>query len=173
MRFSLLPDHKFPRVEDISPAFLRDMGVKLLILDVDNTIAPYKTVTLRESVTAWAESVKTAGITLFIVSNNKGDRPEIFAKLLGVEYIKRAGKPSPRGVMEALARTGFQPAEAALVGDQIYTDTIAANLSGVRALLVEPIRFTNPFLAIRYFFELPFRHESKLDSATAASSGDA
>ena len=159
MRFSLLPYRKFPRVEDISPAFLRDEGMRFLILDVDNTIAPYKTVTLRESVVAWARSVKDAGVTLFIVSNNKGDRPEIFARLLGIEYVKHAGKPSPRGVTQALARTGFRPSETALVGDQIYTDTIAANLSGVRALLVEPIKFTNPFLAIRYFFELPFRHE--------------
>ena len=161
MRFSLLPSHKFPRVEDISPAFLKEKGVKLLILDVDNTIAPYKTVTLRESVVAWARDLQAAGITLFIVSNNKGDRPEIFARLLGIEYIKRAGKPSPRGVIQGMAVAGFKPSETALVGDQIYTDTIAANLAGVRALLVEPIRFTNPFLAIRYVFELPFRHESK------------
>ncbi len=161
MCFSLLPERKFQDVTCITPETLRALGVWLLILDVDNTIAPYKKLTLEKPVLDWAESVKDAGIRLFIVSNNKGDRPEIFASLLNVPYIKRAGKPGPRGVRQALAQTGVPPERAALAGDQIYTDTIAANLAGVHMLLVEPIKFTNIFLAIRYFFELPFRHEKR------------
>lgn len=161
MSFSLLPERKFKTVADISPEVLVNMGIKLLLLDVDNTIAPYKTLTLEKPVIDWARRVKAAGVELFIVSNNKGQRPEIFASLLDVPYIKRAGKPSPRGVREALSRTGADPKTTALVGDQIYTDTIAAGLAGVRMLLVEPIKFTNPFLAIRYFFELPFRREKR------------
>lgn len=157
MSFSLRPHIKFGRVEDITPEFLHSIGAKLLILDVDNTIAPYGTLVLSPSVMEWAGSVKASGVGLYIVSNNKGERPEVFARLLGCEYIKRAGKPSPRGVKEALRRTGVDAASAALVGDQIYTDTIAANLAGVRMILVEPIRFTNIFLRIRYYLEIPFR----------------
>ncbi len=167
MSFFLIPERKFQKVQDISPELLTKMGVRLLILDVDNTIAPYKTLTLESSVTDWAERVRAAGVELTIVSNNKGRRPEIFAGLLGVPYIKRAGKPSPRGVREALRLAGVEPRDAALAGDQIYTDTIAANLAGVRMLLVEPIKFTNPFLAIRYFLELPFRHERRRKSFSA------
>ncbi len=161
MSFSFIPERIFRDVTMITPAVLRQLEVKLLILDVDNTIAPYKTLTLEKPVLEWAESLKKAGIRLYIVSNNKGERPEIFASLLGVPYIKRAGKPSPRGVRQALARTYTSPENAALAGDQIYTDTIAANLAGVHMFLVEPIKFTNFFLAVRYFFELPFRHEKR------------
>lgn len=161
MSFSLIPDRKFQKAEDISPELLRKLGIDLLLLDVDNTIAPYKTLTLTPSVLEWARRLKASGVRLYIVSNNKGERPEVFAKLLDIPYIKRAGKPSPRGVREALAVTGVSGDRAALVGDQIYTDTIAANLEGVRMLLVEPIKFTNPFLAVRYFLELPFRRERK------------
>ncbi len=161
MRFSLLPERKFDSVTDIEPELLRSMGVELLILDVDNTIAPYKTLTLEKRVTDWAARVRDAGIGLFIVSNNKGERPEVFARLLDIPFLKRAGKPSPRGVRRALELSGIPPERAALAGDQIYTDTIAASLAGVHMLLVEPIRFTNIFLAIRYFFELPFRRERK------------
>lgn len=159
MSFSLLPDKKFQKVSDITPEALAALGVELLILDVDNTIAPYGTEELEDSVLSWAGRLKAAGARLFIVSNNKGRRPEIFSGLLDVPYIKRAGKPSPRGVRQALSRSGVEASRAGLVGDQIYTDTIAANLAGVKMLLVEPIKFTNPFLAIRYFFELPFRRE--------------
>lgn len=161
MSFSLLPERKFDKVEDITPEILGDMGVDLLLLDVDNTIAPYGTLTLEDSVADWAGRLRAAGVKLAIVSNNKGSRPEVFGEKLGIPYIKRAGKPSPRGVREALGSSDAAPERAALVGDQIYTDTIAANLAGVRMLLVEPIKFTNPFLAIRYFFELPFRRERK------------
>lgn len=159
MSFSLFPERKFAAAPDIAPHILDGMGVKLLILDVDNTIAPYKTRTLESAVIDWVDAVKAAGIGVIIVSNNKGERPEIFAGLLDVPYIKRAGKPRPWGVREALRRAGVEPCRAALVGDQIYTDTIAANLAGVHMLLVEPIKFTNPFLAIRYALELPFRRE--------------
>ncbi len=158
MSFSLCPERKFDSVTQITPELLRALGVELLILDVDNTIAPYKTLTLEEPVLAWARGLQEAGVRLFIVSNNKGERPEVFASLLRVPYIKRAGKPSPRGVREALRLSGTAPERAALAGDQIYTDTLAANLAGVHMLLVEPIRFTNVLLAVRYFFELPFRH---------------
>ncbi len=161
MSFSLFPDRKFQKAEDISPELLRDMGIDLLILDVDNTVAPYKTLTLEPEILDWARRVKSSGVRLYIVSNNKSQRPEVFAKILDIPYIKRAGKPSPRGVREALAITGIDKDRTALVGDQIYTDTIAANLAGVKILLVEPIKFTNPFLAIRYFLELPFRRERK------------
>lgn len=157
-----LPAFKFEKVTDITPDILRKLGVELLILDVDNTIAPYGQVTLDNQVLSWAGELKAAGVGLYIVSNNKGQRPEIFSKLLDVPYIKRAGKPSPRGVREALENAGVPPDRAALAGDQIYTDTIAANLAKVKMMLVEPIRFTNPFLAIRYFFELPFRTGKKL-----------
>ena len=162
MSFFLTPALRFEKATDIRPELLRTMGVSLLILDVDNTIAPYGQVTLDNQVLSWAGEMKAAGVTLYIVSNNKGERPEIFSKLLDVPYIKRAGKPSPRGVRKALENAGVPPERAALVGDQIYTDTIAANLAKVKMLLVEPIKFTNPFLAIRYFFELPFRTGKKL-----------
>ena len=92
MRFSLFPRRKFHHVTEITPELLRELGVELLILDVDNTIAPYKTLTLEKSVTDWAAGLKRAGVSLFIVSNNKGERPEIFASLLDIPYLKRAGK---------------------------------------------------------------------------------
>ena len=47
--------------------------------------------------------------------------------------------------------------KTALAGDQIFTDTLGANLAGVSSILVEPIKFTNVFLRLRYYGEMPFR----------------
>ena len=161
MSFSPVPDHKFKRLEDISPKFLKERGISLLLMDLDNTVSPYKINTPTPEILDWAGKMKKAGITLFIVSNNRGDRPEIFSRALDVQFINRAGKPGCSGVMRAISAAGIEKRETALVGDQVYTDILAANRAGITGILVEPIKFTNPFLAIRYFFELPFRHEKK------------
>jgi len=52
---------------------------------------------------------------------------------------------------------GFSSDVSALAGDQVFTDTLAANLAGVVSISVRPRRFTNPLLKLRYFIELPFR----------------
>ncbi len=161
MKLSFRPDVSFHGVTDIKPEFLRDRGVRLLLLDIDNTISPYGQQVPAEDICRWAEDMKAAGVALYFVSNNKGNRPEIFSRQLGVPYLKAVGKPSRRGIYEAMARTGAKASETALVGDQIYTDVLAANRAGIMSLLVEPIKFTNPLLAIRYFFELPFRSLAK------------
>ncbi len=157
MSISLLPGFKFRRVTDIEPDFLKEQGISLLLLDVDNTLIPYTTTVPDAALVKWVEMLRNADIELFVVSNNKGTRPEELCGRLGLKYIKRAGKPRAGAVLKAVKLCGGNRESTALVGDQIYTDMIAASLAGVTGILVEPIRFTNPFLAIRYFFELPFR----------------
>lgn len=157
MSFSLLPCYKFISVTNITPQFLTSHGFKLLLLDLDNTLAPYKTLDPDPKIAAWLQGMRQGGIDVCMVSNNKGIRPEVFAKTFDIPFIKRAGKPGTRGINEAISKFGVSKAETALVGDQIYTDMIAAGIAGITGILVKPIKFTNPFLAIRYFLELPFR----------------
>jgi len=154
---SICPDMQFKSLYDIQPEDLLKRDIRLLILDLDNTVSPYKVDKVTEKAYIWASAMKKAGITLFIVSNNRGRRPECFADQLGVPYINRAGKPSPRGVQEAMAYAGVPRENTALVGDQIYTDMLCARLAGVTAILVEPIKFTYPWLQWRYWLETPFR----------------
>lgn len=161
MGFSLLPAIKLQKLTELTPEMLTNRGIKLLILDLDNTVSPYKVNEPTPETVAWRERMRKGGIELYIVSNNHGDRPFLFSQSLDIPYIKRAGKPSPRGIREVLRKTGYAPHEAALAGDQIYTDMLASNLAGITGVLVEPICFSNPLLAIRYFFELPFRHTKK------------
>ena len=157
MSFSLIPDYSFDKLTDITGDFLKELGVGLLLLDLDNTVSPYGEKDPSEEAIAWFEKLKGEGITLFFVSNTKKPRADHFAERLGVGLIKHSRKPSPKGVNEALKMHGVSKFDAALVGDQIFTDTLAANRAGVVSLLVEPIKFTNPFLAIRYGVEIPFR----------------
>lgn len=155
------PHIKHRKLTDITPAELHERGIRFLILDVDNTLSPYKIDEATDEALRWAEEMKAAGLTLFILSNNKGDRPEIFSRQLGIEYLKRAGKPSPNGVYAACEKEGFEKSETALVGDQVFTDMLCANRAGVCGILVEPIKFTWPWLRWRYWLEIPFRRPKK------------
>jgi len=158
MSFSPVPRYSFRELTDVSTEFLTSLGIKLLMLDLDNTVAAYSEHSPTDSIAKWAAAIMGSGIKLVIVSNSiREGRVDAFAEALRITFIKGASKPSPKGVVKLMEELGFNPDESALVGDQIYTDTLAANRAGVVSIIVKPRRFTNPFLALRYALEAPFR----------------
>jgi len=158
MSFSFIPLYAFQKVTDISAGFLRSLGVKFLMIDLDNTIAAYGECYPADEVTLWITEMKSSGFELYIVSNSRlKKRVEAFAEAFGIKFVKSALKPSPKGLIKAMDLAGFSPGESALVGDQIFTDTIAANLAGAVSIIVRPRKCGNLLLLLRYAVEAPFR----------------
>lgn len=157
MSFSLRPKYVIKSLLDLTPQMLKDREIELLILDLDNTISPYGEKLPSEKVLKWTEDMKKGGIKLYIVSNSKKVRPDVFAKEMDIPFVKRAKKPSPKFIQKAMEDMNISAEKTALAGDQIFTDTLGANLAGVSSILVEPIKFTNVFLRLRYYGEMPFR----------------
>ncbi len=158
MSFSLIPDYSFKSICAVTPDFLKRLGIRLLLLDLDNTMAPYGTLEPTEEIAGWAENIKANGVELFIVTNNRGSvRVDSLASAFGVDYIKGANKPFSAGIRKALEQFDRKPEETALAGDQIFTDILAANCAGVVSIVVEPIKIRNPLLNVRYALEAPFR----------------
>ncbi|MBQ4369889.1 MAG: YqeG family HAD IIIA-type phosphatase [Oscillospiraceae bacterium] len=157
MSFSFLPDIRLDTVYDITAQELKNRGIKLLLLDIDNTLLPYSIEMPDEILLAWLRGLERAGICLFIISNNRSQRPHRIAPRLGIDYVAHAKKPSPRAALEAMSRFGVRPEETAAVGDQVYIDVLMAHRCGALAIVVEPIKFTNPLLFIRYLAEVPIR----------------
>lgn len=156
MRFSLLPKVISPALTDITPALLHSLGVKLLMLDFDNTIVPYTTDKPAPEMEQWLRQMLSSGIVLCIVSNSKKRRVPAFCEERDIPCITNARKPFSKGIRECLARYGVEPGEAALAGDQIYTDTLGANRAGVTSILVRAIDNHNFWLKARHALELPF-----------------
>ena len=152
-----IADYSFEKVTDITPEFLQSRGISQLFLDLDNTIAPYGAKEPTGEVKNWAADMKNANIKLFIISNNRSQRPQKFARILDISFINRAKKPSLKGIDCALHYSGYEKSETALAGDQIYTDILAANRADILSILVKPIKFSNFLLAVRYGLEFPFR----------------
>ncbi len=160
-----IPDIKRRDIYAIEPKALLDLGVRMVFLDVDNTLMPYGTSTAPPELIGWVNMMKEAGLELFILSNNKGDRPKIFARQLGLGFIGRAQKPKTEKMLSVCREKGFAVEECALIGDQIYTDILCAKRAGAKGILVRPIKFSNPFFVIRYIAELPFRCINKEDKS--------
>ncbi len=163
MSFSLVADHAFRRLIDVSPEFLLSRNIDLLLLDLDNTLAPYDEPLPSEETVAWASEMRAAGVTLFFVSNShRPGRVEAFAEKLDIGWITDAGKPSPKAVRRALEICARPRERTALAGDQIFTDILCAGLSGITGILITPITFrplklSNILRALRYVGETPFR----------------
>ena len=140
MPLSLIPDRVFRQYTDVTGQMLRQWGIELLLCDLDYTLAPRAVSHPDETLHAWLESCKAAGVTVMILSNNRSSqRVETFCSQLGIHYVGHAGKPSPRGYREAMQKAGVTAEHTAMLGDKLLTDVLGAKRSGVLALMVEPL----------------------------------
>ena len=156
MRFSLLPKWKTPSITNLNPEILAQKGIKLLMLDFDNTIVPYTTNEPSPEMAAWLHKMVDSPIEICVVSNSKKNRVKIFCGQYGIPCITHAKKPGTKGIRECLSRYGLPGENCALAGDQIYTDVLGANTAGVQSILVKAIHNHNFWLKARHVLELPW-----------------
>lgn len=156
MSISLLPKHIARSLPQLTPELLHRLNIRLLMLDFDNTIVPYTTDIPTEEMQRWLESMKQSDIQLCVVSNSKRERVKVFCNAYDLDCITHAKKPFAKGIRQCLQRYGIPAEQAALVGDQIYTDTLGANCQGVTSILVSAISNHNFWLKARHVLELPF-----------------
>ena len=156
MPLSFLPRHIYTSLTAIDLRALHDAGVRLLMLDFDNTIVPYTTNDPTDEIGRWLDAAGESAVQICVVSNSKRGRVVDFCRARGIDCITRANKPFSRGIRECLRKYDMPPDSAALVGDQIYTDVLGANCAGVRSILIPAINNHNIWLKLRHVAELPF-----------------
>ncbi|MGN0999834.1 MAG: YqeG family HAD IIIA-type phosphatase [Faecousia sp.] len=156
MPISFLPKVVASSLTEITPQWLQSQNIRLLMLDFDNTIVPYTTNEPTIRMEQWIREMLLSEIQICVVSNSKRDRVKLFCEKYGIPCITHAKKPFPKGIRQCLTRFGFSASEAALVGDQIFTDTLGANASGVTSILLKAIDNHNFWLKARHVLELPF-----------------
>ena len=156
MSFPFFPTLMTESLTNLTPRFLQRIGVRLLMMDFDNTIVPYTTNIPTEKMEAWLRMMVQSDIQLCVVSNSKRDRVRVFCGKYGIPVITHAKKPGTRGIEECLAKFGVDRKNAAIVGDQIFTDTLGGNRAGVATILVRAIDNHNIWLKLRHVAELPF-----------------
>ena len=134
------PDYYFDTFDVASADFLASIGVKGIVLDVDNTLEPYENPVPGAHVLDWFKSLGEHGISAAIVSNNNQERISKFNEKLGIFACSKAKKPFKKNVLRAMNAMGTDKSNTILMGDQVFTDVWAAHNAGIRAILVPPIK---------------------------------
>ena len=133
------------------------MSVRGLLLDIDNTLTTHDNPIPAEGVEQWVTRMRSAGISLCLVSNNHPPRVAPFAARLGVDFVCDGKKPLSKGYREALRKIGLSRKETAAVGDQIFTDVLGANLFRVPCIFVFPMEMEGTwFFRLKRKLEIPF-----------------
>lgn len=161
MKSNLIPDWTVPSYASVTPDWLRERGMQGVVADIDNTLAGYGEPEPDERVLEWVRLLKASDIRLSVASNNKERRVRAFCRLLDVPFVAKAGKPGPAGVLRAVSFLGLPPDRVCFVGDQIFTDTLAANRAGLLSILVNPIALDKPLYKLRYMIEKQFIRKAK------------
>ncbi len=140
MSLSLKPDYMFRTFDEITPDFLLSLGVRAILADIDNTLAPYEQPEPDERIRGWIASLAAASISIAFVSNNDRERVELFNRTLGVPAYYKSGKPFKKNLIKAMESLGGTCETTVMLGDQLLTDALAGHHLGVRVLIVPPIK---------------------------------
>jgi len=135
----LYPTFYRNRITDITVEDLRTLGIKGLLLDVDNTLTTHGSQFLSDEVRDWLETMKSAGLAMTVVSNSWEWRVAPFAQRIGLKHTSLSCKPLPFGFLRGARRMGLKRRECLAIGDQVFTDILGANLCGIPCVQLQPI----------------------------------
>jgi len=131
------PAHAAESLNSIDLKALWDRGKRLLLLDVDNTLVQWHAHECSLTVLMWAKQAKSMGFDICIISNtNQLERLAKIAKSIGAETVRGRFKPSRSMYRLALIKFKRKPDEAIMIGDQLMTDVLGANRTGIEAIWV-------------------------------------
>lgn len=134
-----MPNYYFSSISQIDMEFLKELNIKALILDIDNTLVPYSLKTADEKAENFINSILQNGIKICFVSNNKKDRVTEFNKQFSLPAIHRSAKPLRINYYRAMKMMNAKKENTAVIGDQIFTDIYGGNKIGLTTILVDPI----------------------------------
>ena len=137
---SFRPNLRVSGITDIDLASLREQGFEGLLLDLDNTLLPWKNSDVPDSSRMWVETAIQLGMKPCIVSNTHyPKRLNRIAGELGIPAVAGALKPRGHGFEKAAEAIGCELGRAVVVGDQLLTDILGGNRAGAYTILVNPM----------------------------------
>jgi uncharacterized protein len=116
---------------------LISLGIKGIILDLDNTIVSEDDRYLSPHAEAWIEQAKKLEVKFFFLSNGKRRyRVEYWSNHLVIPAINPAKKPFPGAFRKAIAHMRLKNKQVIVIGDSRHTDVLGAWLIGCRSIQV-------------------------------------
>ena len=134
-----IPNRYYKNVLSIDFDKLKKDGIKCLIFDLDNTLAPANSNIVNEELIKEIKLLKKKYIIYILSNNSHIERLETVSKILDIKYVPLAAKPSTRGFKKIKEMENLKYEEMCMIGDQILTDIIGGNRAGVYTILVDPL----------------------------------
>ena len=151
------PKYLFKDIYEITPEFFVSRGIRLVLTDIDNTLVTYDDAFPTPELKKWFKTMSDAGVEFAFVSNNRTKRVKKFCEPLGFTYVCNAGKPFTWKMKKLLKEKGVDKENAAMIGDQVLTDSLAAAFLGIISINVPPIKArTDAFFRLKRKLEVPF-----------------
>lgn len=156
-----VPAHAADSLESIDLDRLWAGGKRLILMDVDHTLVNWKAEEFSPEILDWVKRAHALGFGLCIISNTR--RVERLVRLVaalnahltsnplppspsvapsspqgegGVEIVRGRFKPSRAMFRLALIKFKCKAEQAVMIGDQLMTDILGANRSGIDAIWV-------------------------------------
>ncbi|MBE3598164.1 MAG: YqeG family HAD IIIA-type phosphatase [Limnochordaceae bacterium] len=135
----LVPDLWVDDLEAVDLDGLRRHGIRCLLVDIDNTLIPWVEPLPDARAYRFVERARRAGLQVVILSNARRGRRAAVAAALGVPAVRSGFKPRRSVFLAAAALVGCRPEQAAVVGDQLWTDVLGGRRAGMFTILVDPL----------------------------------
>ncbi|NJP36522.1 YqeG family HAD IIIA-type phosphatase [Alkalicoccus luteus] len=141
-----IPNEYVQSIYDIDTANLKELGIRGIITDLDNTLVEWDRKDATDELLNWLEMLRNEGFEVVIVSNNNEKRVHTFAAPHGLTFIHSAKKPFSRAFRAACKLMKLKHEETVVIGDQLLTDILGGNRAGFRTILVVPVAQTDGIL---------------------------
>ncbi|MBX3095282.1 MAG: YqeG family HAD IIIA-type phosphatase [Fimbriimonadaceae bacterium] len=134
------PHANIHRLHEVNVDELWARGKRLILLDVDNTLLPWRSMDLPQETLDWVKHAEEKGFALCVISNTRHpERLKALCESLGIDFVLARMKPSRQMFVKAMSRHKAGPTETVMIGDQLLTDVLGANRAGIDAIWVTPM----------------------------------
>ena len=124
---------------EVTAERLAALEIRGVILDMDNTLTEWHSGQITAEVLGWIKGLHDQGFRTCVLSNtHREDRLKALCEQLGVDYLL-GSKPRRRGFRAAMLKLGTVAEQTAVIGDQIFTDVLGGNRTGLYTILVPPL----------------------------------
>ncbi len=144
-----MADYYAVDLRQIDWQYFKDKGIKLIFLDIDNTLARHGSREPDNYALELIEILRSHDFELCILSNARSNRIEEYAGNLNVDFMENARKPSPKKLLDKLNELDIAAENSILAGDQLFTDIWAGNKAKCWTLLVKQ-RFAEEAIQVRF-----------------------
>ncbi|MCI2068885.1 MAG: HAD hydrolase-like protein [Bacilli bacterium] len=139
MVHNLVSDYRASSVYEVDPLKIKALGFKYILMDLDNTLAPYDILLPEQRTYTLMEAYLLAGLEVILISNNTKKRTLPFSSHLSLNCLYSAHKPCKRKIDRFLKKASLSKEKTLLIGDQVINDMYLAHKLGVKGLLTDPI----------------------------------